>query len=59
MEFQIFVVSDSGNGLLPISTKQLTKPTLAHCHLQDTWILFKISLEFVPKGPINDIPALV
>ena len=25
----------------------------------DVWILSKISLKFVPKGPINNIPALV
>ena len=26
---------------------------------QDVWIPIKISLKFVPKGPINNIPALV
>ena len=26
---------------------------------ENAWILFKISLKFVPKGPINNIPALV
>ena len=26
---------------------------------ENVWILSKISLKFVPKGPINDIPALV
>ena len=26
---------------------------------ENVWILFKISLKFVPKGPINNIPALV
>ena len=26
---------------------------------EDVWILIKISLKFVPKGPINNIPALV
>ena len=26
---------------------------------ENVWILFRISLEFVPKGPINNIPALV
>ena len=26
---------------------------------ENAWILMKISLEFVPKGPINNIPALV
>ena len=26
---------------------------------ENVWILIKISLKFVPKGPINDIPALV
>ena len=26
---------------------------------QNIWILIKISLKFVPKGPINNIPALV
>ena len=26
---------------------------------ESTWILIKISLKFVPKGPINNIPALV
>ena len=25
----------------------------------DVWILIKISLKFVPKGPINNVPALV
>ena len=24
-----------------------------------SWIFLKISLKFVPKGPINNIPALV
>ena len=27
--------------------------------LKNVWILIKISLKFVPKGPINNIPALV
>ena len=26
---------------------------------ENIWILIKISLKFVPKGPINNIPALV
>ena len=26
---------------------------------ENVWILIKISLEFVPKGPINNMPALV
>ena len=26
---------------------------------ENVWILIKISLKFVPKGPINDIPSLV
>ena len=26
---------------------------------ENVWIPIKISLKFVPKGPINDIPALV
>ena len=26
---------------------------------ENLWILLKISLKFVPKGPINNIPALV
>ena len=26
---------------------------------ENVWILMKIALKFVPKGPINDIPALV
>ena len=26
---------------------------------EDVWISIKISLKFVPKGPINNIPALV
>ena len=26
---------------------------------ENVWILFKIPLKFVPKGPINNIPALV
>ena len=26
---------------------------------EDIWIPIKISLKFVPKGPINHIPALV
>ena len=26
---------------------------------ENAWIAIKISLKFVPKGPINDIPALV
>ena len=26
---------------------------------ENVWISIKISLEFVPKGPINNIPALV
>ena len=25
----------------------------------NVWILYKISLKFVPKGPINNIPAVV
>ena len=28
-------------------------------HLQNAWISIKISLKFVPEGPINNIPALV
>ena len=46
------------------------RPKQNGCHLPDNifkciflnenvWILIKISLEFVPKGPINNIPALV
>ena len=27
--------------------------------IENIWISFKISLKFVPKGPINNIPALV
>ena len=31
-----------------------------HIFLNDNiWILIKISLKFIPKGPINNIPALV
>ena len=26
---------------------------------ENVWILIKISLKFIPKGPINNIPALV
>ena len=26
---------------------------------ENVWILIKISLKFVPKGPINNIPSLV
>ena len=26
---------------------------------ENVWIVIKISLQFVPKGPINNIPALV
>ena len=26
---------------------------------ENIWILIKISLKFVPKGPINNIPTLV
>ena len=26
---------------------------------ENVWILIEISLKFVPKGPINNIPALV
>ena len=26
---------------------------------ENVWILLKISLKFVPKGPINNIPALL
>ena len=26
---------------------------------EKVWILIKISMKFVPKGPINNIPALV
>ena len=26
---------------------------------ENIWILIKISLKFVPNGPINNIPALV
>ena len=26
---------------------------------ENAWILINISLKFVPKGPINNIPALV
>ena len=26
---------------------------------ENAWILIKISLKFVPKGPINNIPALI
>ena len=26
---------------------------------ENVWILIKISLKYVPKGPINNIPALV
>ena len=27
--------------------------------IENVWILIKISLKFVPKGPVNNIPALV
>ena len=26
---------------------------------ENVWILIKISLKFVPKGPVNNIPALM
>ena len=26
---------------------------------ENVWILIKVSLKFVPKGPINNIPALI
>ena len=26
---------------------------------ENAWILINISLKFVPKGPVNNIPALV
>ena len=28
-------------------------------HFENVWISIKISLKFVPKDPINNIPALV
>ena len=48
----------------------ILKPKLSECHLADdifkciflnenVWIPIKISLKFVPKGLINNIPALV
>ena len=34
--------------------------TFKHISLnENVWVSIKISLKFVPKGPINDIPALV
>ena len=36
-------------------------PDIFKCNFlnEDVWISIKISLKFVPKGPINNIPALV
>ena len=48
------------------SVLKTLRPRQNGCHFPEgiflnwnVWILIKISLEFIPKGPINNIPALV
>ena len=49
------------NTLTPIQNGRHFPDNIFKCIFlnENAWILIKISLKFVPKGPINKIPALV
>ena len=63
----------SDNGLMPVQCWHIVNTLrprqngrrfpddIFECNFlnEDVWISIKISLKFVPKGPINNIPALV
>ena len=67
--FQIMALCWSGNKpwlgpvntLRPRQTEQHSADDIFKriCFNENVWISIKISLKFVPKGPINNIPALV
>ena len=65
--YATFVLTHQYNTTLKFNT---LRPRQDGCHFpndifqriflnENSWILIKISLKFVPKGPINNIPALV
>ena len=56
-----FVSHDTLNTLRPRQNgRHFADDTFKHIFLNEsTWISFEISLNFVPKSPINNIPALV
>ena len=37
----------------------ISQTTISNAFPENVWILIKISLKFIPKGPINNILALV
>ena len=49
------------NSLRPRENKRHFADDVFKCNFlnENVWIPIKISLKFVPKGPINNIPALV
>ena len=49
------------NSLRPIQNRRHSSDDVSKCNFIDknVWIPIKISLKFVPKGSINNIPALV
>ena len=49
------------NTLRPIQNGRQFPDDISKCIFlnENVWISIKISLKFVPKGPINNIPALV
>ena len=51
----------SFNSLRPRENRRHFADDVFKCNFlnENVWILIKISLKFVPKGPINNIPALV
>ena len=55
------MITFKANSLTPRQNGRLFADDTFKCIFfnENVWILIKISLKFVPKGPINDIPALV
>ena len=61
---------DSNKTYMSSSVRNILKPRQDGCRFpgdifnwiflnENSWIFIKISLKFVPKGPINNIPAMV
>ena len=49
------------NSLRPRQNRRHCADNIFECNLlnENVWIMIKISLKFVPKGPNNNVPALV
>ena len=57
--FRIQISEGIDHASFPYTSNQFVKQNVAVFFNENVWISIDISLKFVPKGPINNIPALV